>query len=268
MSGITPVVDTKRTTVGGTFDLDQLQNIPTARDPWMIIYMAPGIQLGGTNVGGSSSGSQPAISSRGTTANVQWNMEGGATTDLQSNTSASYYNFDALEQLQVINGGGDVSVQSSGVSINLITKSGSNVFKGSGTGTLTNDAMQFQNVDAELFSRGTGGFLSGAPLNRVTNITGEYGGPIIRNKLWFWGNADHQDINAAVLNYYDASKGGNCAGLRRRAAPRHHQPADHVRQPGRGPGLPSQRQDSDLPRRREAELHAEQRAQVPVPDPG
>jgi carboxypeptidase family protein len=213
VSGITPVVDTKRTTVGGTFDLDTLQNIPTARDPWMIIYMAPGIQLGGTNVGGSSSGSQPSISSRGTTANVQWNMEGGATTDLQSNSSASYYNFDALEQLQVINGGGDVSVQSSGVSINLITKSGSNIFKGSATGTLTNDAMQFQNVDAELFSRGTGGFLSGAPLNRVTNVTGEYGGPIIRNKLWFWGNADHQDINAAVLNYYDASKGGNCAAF-------------------------------------------------------
>ena len=137
-------------------------------------------------------------------------MEGGATTDLQSNTSASYYNFDALEQLQVINGGGDVSVQSSGVSINLITKSGSNIFKGTATGTLTNDAMQFQNVNAELFSQGTGGFLSGAPLNRVTNVTGEYGGPIIRNKLWFWGNADHQDINAAVLNYYDASKGGNC----------------------------------------------------------
>ena len=78
-------------------------------------------------------------------------LEGGATTDLRSNTSASYYNFDALEQIQVINGGGDVSVQSSGISINLITKSGSNMFKGSAVGTLTNDAMQFQNVSEELF---------------------------------------------------------------------------------------------------------------------
>ena len=205
-----PVVDTKRTVTGSTFDLDTLQNIPTNRDPWYIIYMTPGIQLGGTNVGGSSSGSQPSISSRGTTANVQWNMEGGATTDLQSNTSASYYNFDAFEQIQVVNGGGDVSVQSSGVSINLITKSGSNMFKGSATGTFTNDAMQFQNVNQELFSKGTGGFLSGAPLNKVTNITGEYGGPIIRNKLWFWANGDHQNINAAVLNYYDGSKSAQC----------------------------------------------------------
>ena len=53
VSGSAPVVDTKRTTIGGTFDLQTLENIPTARDPWMVIYMAPGIQLGGTNVGGS-----------------------------------------------------------------------------------------------------------------------------------------------------------------------------------------------------------------------
>jgi hypothetical protein len=211
VSGASPIVDTKRTITGATFDLDILEKIPTARDPWMIIYMTPGVQLSGTNVGGSGSGGQPTISSRGTSANVQWNLEGGSTTDLRSNTSASYYNFDALEQIEVINGGGDVSIQSSGVSINLITKSGSNVFKGSTVATLTNDRMQFQNVSEELFKQGTGGFLSGAPLNRVSNVTFEYGGPIVRNKLWFWGNADHQDINTAVLNYYDASKSAECA---------------------------------------------------------
>jgi hypothetical protein len=211
VSGASPVVDTKRTITGATFDLDVLEKIPTARDPWMIIYMTPGVQLSGTNVGGSGSGGQPTISSRGTSANVQWNLEGGSTTDLRSNTSASYYNFDSLEQIEVINGGADVSVQSSGVSINLITKSGSNVFKGSTVATLTNDRMQFQNVNEELFKRGTGGFLSGAPLNRVSNVTFEFGGPIVRNKLWFWGNADHQDINTAVLNYYDAGKSAECA---------------------------------------------------------
>jgi hypothetical protein len=42
----------------------------------------------------------------------------------------------------VTNGGGDVTVQSSGLSINLVTKSGSNVFKGSAVGTFENDATQ------------------------------------------------------------------------------------------------------------------------------
>ena len=113
----------------------------------------------------------------------------------------------------MINGGGDVSVQSSGISINLITKSGSNMFKGSAVGTLTNDALQFQNVSrGAVQAKGTSGFLSGAPLNRVTNVTFEYRRPDrARTRLWFWVNADHQDINTAVLNYYDASKARNCA---------------------------------------------------------
>ena len=210
VSGAAPVVDTKRTTTGGVFDAATLQNIPTARDPWQIIYMAPGVQLSGTNVGGSGSGQQATISSRGTSANVQWNLEGGSTTDLSSNSSASYYNFDSFEQIQVVNGGADVSVQASGISINLITKSGSNVFKGSAVGTFANDKMQSTNVTEELFSRGTGGFLSGNPLTRITNASFEYGGPIVRNKLWFWVNADHQDINTGVLNYFDRDKGGDC----------------------------------------------------------
>ena len=209
VSGAAPVVDTKKTTTGAVFDANILQNIPTARDPWQIINMTPGV-IAGLNVGGSSSGQQVGLASRGTSANVQWNLEGGSTTDLSSNSSASYYNFDSFEQIQVINGGGDVSIQSSGLSINLITKSGSNVFKGSSVGTFSNDKMQFRNVSEDLFSKGTGGFLSGNPLNRITNISFEYGGPVIKNKLWFWVNADHQDINTGVLNFFDRDKGGDC----------------------------------------------------------
>ena len=131
------MVDVKRTTTGAVFDATTLQNIPTARDPWQIINMTPGV-VAGLNVGGSSSGQQVGLDSRGTGANVQWNLEGGSITDLSSNSSPSYYNFDSFEQIQVVNGGGDVSVQSSGLSINLVTKSGSNTFKGSAVGTFEN----------------------------------------------------------------------------------------------------------------------------------
>src|SRR4030095_5046511 len=102
-------------------------------------------------------------SSRGTTAQVQWNLEGGLITDLSSNSSALYYNFDSFDQIQVTSGGGDVSVQASGLSINLVTKSGSNVFKGSFNGTFENDKTQGNNVTKALFDAGGNGFLSGHP---------------------------------------------------------------------------------------------------------
>jgi len=210
VSAAAPVVDTRKTTTGGTFTAEILEKIPTARDPWQIINMTPGVQAG-LNVGGSSSGQQVSLQSRGTGASVQWNLEGGSITDLSSNSSPSYFNFDAFEQISVVNGGGDVSVQSSGLSINLVTKSGSNVYKGSTVGTFENKNMQNRNVDEDLFSRGTGGFLSGNPVKQIYTASIEYGGPVLKNKLWWWAATDRQDINVGVLNYFDRDLSAQCA---------------------------------------------------------
>ena len=144
---------------------------------------------------------------------MQWNLEGGSITDLSSNSSPAYFNFDSFEQISVTNGGGDVSVQSSGLSINLVTKSGSNLFKGSVVGTFQNDKMQGNNVSREQFDQGASGFLSGAPIFKIYNASIEYGGPIMRNRLWWWAAADRQEINAGVVNFFDRSKGGLCTDL-------------------------------------------------------
>jgi hypothetical protein len=212
ISAASPVVDTKKAATGATFTSDVLEKIPTSRDPWQIINMAPGVQAG-LNVGGSASGQQVGLNARGTSNNVQWNLEGGSITDLSSNSSPSYYNFDAFDQIQVTTGGGDVSVQSSGISINLVTKSGSNVFKGSVTGTFSNDTMQAQNVSLAQFNAGQNGFLSGNPVKKIDVISGEYGGPILKNKLWFWAGADRQDINVGIVNFFDPSLGTFCQQL-------------------------------------------------------
>jgi hypothetical protein len=210
VTAATPVVDTKKTATGGTFTKEILEAIPTARDPWQIINMAPGVQAG-LNVGGSSSGQQVGLQVYGTSANVQWNLEGGSITDLSSNSSPSYFNFDSFDQIQVVTGGGDVSVQSSGLSINLVTKSGSNVFKGTAVGTFENDKMQQNNVSEAIFNLGKNGFISGAPLKKITNASIEYGGPIMKNRTWWWAAYDDQSINVGILNFFDPTLGAACA---------------------------------------------------------
>jgi hypothetical protein len=210
VTAASPVVDTKKTSTTAVFTKEIFENIPTARDPWQIINMTPGVQAG-LNVGGSSSGQQVGLQSRGTGGSVQWNLEGGSITDLSSNSSPAYFNFDSFEQISVTNGGGDVSVQSSGLMINLVTKSGSNLFKGSVVGTFQNDKMQGNNVSQEQFDRGASGFLSGAPIFKIYNASIEYGGPILRNRLWWWAAADRQEINAGVVNFFDRGKGETCS---------------------------------------------------------
>ena len=64
VTGDTPVIDTKTTTAKTTFNLDTLQRIPSARDPWVMLERVPNIAMDRVNVGGSQSGQQSGYISR------------------------------------------------------------------------------------------------------------------------------------------------------------------------------------------------------------
>ncbi len=206
VSGAAPVVDTKNVSTGATFNREVLDAVPTARDPWTVLNMVPGVIISGVNVGGSTSGQQPNFSARGeSTSAGMWNIDGGTTTDMAATGgSAQYYDFDAFEEIQVTTGGSDVSVQTSGININLVTRSGSNVFKGTARGAYDGAKTQFNNVSRELFYSGgsTTTPLSGAPLKHFYEVGGELGGPIQRNRFWWWGAGAQQRIDGSVLGFF------------------------------------------------------------------
>jgi hypothetical protein len=58
VTGESPIVDTKQTGTKQTFTLDQLQSIPSARDPWVILQQTAGIAMDRENIGGNMSGQQ------------------------------------------------------------------------------------------------------------------------------------------------------------------------------------------------------------------
>lgn len=201
VSGESPVVDTKSTAARTTFDLEMLQNLPSARDPWVMLERVPNISMDRINVGGSQSGQQSNYISRGSaTGNNKWALDGVDITDMSA-TGASpiYYDFDMLQEMQVTTGGADASQQTGGVGINFVTRSGTNRFKGSGRFLNVNDKFQADNVTPEIRAAGAG---SGAPIQNITDIGFEIGGPIKRDKLWFWGSYGKQDIKVGVVGFY------------------------------------------------------------------
>jgi hypothetical protein len=210
-----PIVDTKSSKTGATFTLDILQNVPTARDPFQVMNMTPGIimqtsgdQPSGVNVAGSASGQQMSPSFRGSgSGNTQWNMDGGTITDMAATGAAPiYFDFDAFQEIQITTGAADASQQTGGININLITKSGSNAFKGQGHLMFANKDLQSQNVTPEIFSRGGTTGASGSPMKLITDDGFDYGGPIKRNKAWFWGGYGYQKIDLGILGFYDRSR--------------------------------------------------------------
>jgi hypothetical protein len=202
VTGETPVVDTKTTTAKTTFDLETLQNIPSARDPWVMLERVPNITMDRINVGGSQSGQQSGYISRGSsTGNNKWSMDGVDITDMSA-TGASpiYYDFDMLQEMSVTTGGADASQQTGGVGINFVTKSGTNVFRGTGRLFNTNERFQADNVTAEIREAGAG---SGNPIQNINDFGIESGGPLKKDRLWIWGSYGRQDINVGVVGFYE-----------------------------------------------------------------
>ena len=146
VTGATPVVDTKETGTKQTFTLEQLQSIPSARDPWVILQQTAGIAMDRENIGGNMSGQQSNYVSRGgNPTNNKWSIDGVDMTDMAATgSSAVYFDFDAFQEMTINTGGVDVTQQTGGVGINLVTKSGTDKFKGSARLYDTNEPLRVE----------------------------------------------------------------------------------------------------------------------------
>src|SRR5262245_52971234 len=200
VTGASPVVDTKQTTTGATFTTEVLQGIPTARDPWVMLEQTPGVVMSQQNVGGNKSGQQSAFTVHGTQqGNSIWNVDGVTITDMAATGSSSvYFDFDSFQEISFTTGGADASVQTGGVNLNFITRSGGNSARGSGRYFVSDNNFQSSNITPELKAQGAG---SGNPLKNIKDYGVEAGGPIVKNKAWFWGAYGKQDIEVGVIGF-------------------------------------------------------------------
>ena len=132
VTGESPIVDTRDTGTKQTFTNELLQSIPSARDPWVILQQTAGIAMDRENIGGNMSGQQSNYVSRGGSPfNNKWSLDGIDITDMAATgASPTYYDFDMFEEMTINTGGVDVTQQTGGVGINLVTKSGTDRFKG------------------------------------------------------------------------------------------------------------------------------------------
>ena len=198
VTGESPIVDTRSNTLGTNFGKELLEAIPSARDPWVILEQTPGMVMSVQNVGGNASGQQASFGAHGSSSNQQWNLDGATITDMASSSSPGYFDFDSFEEIQITTAGGDASQEASGVAINFVTRSGGNKLKGSGRFFDANKSLQSSNTPAEVAAQGGG---AGNPLKDVNEYGTEIGGPIRRDKAWFWGAVSRQSIKVGVLGF-------------------------------------------------------------------
>ncbi len=111
----------------------------------------PGVQTDRLNVAGSQSGQQSAFIGMGTDSSQNsFNMDGVTITDMAAlGASPTYYDFDQFQEVQVATGGTDPAIAVPGVTLNMVTKRGTNEPHGSARYFYSPGELQAHNAPEE-----------------------------------------------------------------------------------------------------------------------
>jgi hypothetical protein len=202
VTGESPVVDTKA--VGSKVNIESalLEKAPGGRDIWNVIeYKAPGVVVESPDVGGNQGGLQRSLSARGTpnAQNTQV-LNGVNVNDPAAQGFAMYYYVPTtLENIQVSSGAQDIGIGTGGVFINMVTKSGSNRFSGMALQTYQGDKTESSNIDSPLLQAGLRPNANSTALLTNTNV--QAGGPLLKNRLFYFGTFNAQATHINVANF-------------------------------------------------------------------
>ncbi len=196
VTGESPIVDVTNTTNQTNFTQEALNNLPNARDIWSLIGQAPGMMVTRFDVGGSRAGTQTGFSAFGYTGQVRVQVDGVNTTE-GTGAAGFYYDYGSFDELQLGNDGNDASAATPGVQLNAVIKSGGNQFRGDLYYDYENEKLQGNNITDELRRRGASDFV--ILKYRDPNLTA--GGPIKRDKLWYFGSYRDQQTGTTVLGF-------------------------------------------------------------------
>lgn len=199
VTGTSPVIDTTSANVSVNLSEQLLQGTPGGRDIWALVeYKVPSLLITRPDVGGTSGGLQGVYNARGTTSaqNSQY-LNGVNVGDPAAIGAAGYYyDYDAFEDIQVSTGAHDITVPTSGVFLNMVTKSGGDKWAGRATFTWLGDATQTQNIDAHLLRHGFRPETNAVDFVSDINVTA--GGPIIAKKLRVFGSVRDWRVHVNV----------------------------------------------------------------------
>src|SRR5712691_7738104 len=208
VSGLSPVVDVQnaqRTTVLTRALLDA---VPVPRMYQAEGALAVGTKVSDQNVGGARSAVNPRLTAHmSVTKDTTIDVDGMKMNTLVGGGDSHPDHNDAMTQevtVQTAALGAEVSA--GGPHLNLIPREGGNSFSGATYFGYTNGSFQTDNLTKELLDRG---LRTPDAVDLIYDANASVGGPIKRDKLWFFGSYRNVGNNNIVANstYPDGSPG-------------------------------------------------------------
>jgi len=210
VTGESPVVNVASARREQVVNRELLTAIPSARTYQTMVGLAPGVTTSGSqDVGGLNS---PAVRTFGIHGGpgtegrvlVDGMNSGGA----RGGAGVSNYQVDVAnaQELTYTLSGGLGESETGGPTLNVVPRTGGNAFTGSFFFSGANSAMQGSNFTQELRDAG---LRDPNELIRTWEVNGAIGGPIIRDRLWFFFSTKNQGTRLYVSGMYYNNNAGN-----------------------------------------------------------
>jgi outer membrane receptor protein involved in Fe transport len=201
------VVDTTSNEVGTNFGRDWTDNAPIARNSFFdLVAQAPGSLAGGA---GSGNGAGRTMVYGSSYDENSFSVDGVDITDNYFNEALAEPNVDAIQEVEVLSLGAPAEYGNlTGAVYNIVTRQGTNEFHGDanfywqGDGLTSDNSSSIKNPDGSFLNTCADNADAHCPWTRdsYTDVTFQLGGPLIKDKLWFFASYQNQKDS-----YFDVS---------------------------------------------------------------
>lgn len=201
VTGEAPVVDTTTAVHTQVLDREALDVLPSGRMIQSIGQLVPGVNLNLPDVGGARAMQQTYMSTHGMTAANNTVMVDGMTINgLQLDGAVQAYTNEAMSQeMSYQTSGINADTSSGGVRLNLIPREGGNRFSGDFRYSIRPGELQSSNLTQRHIDAGV---QVGNAIDRIMDMTFSQGGPIKKDKLWFFFTARYNTVDTKIANTF------------------------------------------------------------------
>ena len=203
VAGSSPVVDVQSTSRTTVLSRDILDAVPTGRTIQGVGQLVVGVSLNVPDVGGSRAMQQTYMSVHGlSSSQVTVQVDGLMVNGLDGDGAVqNYFNNAMSQEMSYQTSGANADVSGGGVRLNMVPREGGNSFSGSFFGSWSDGAWQSDNLSQSLKDRG---LRATDKIDRIYDINGSQGGPITRDKIWFFGSIRRWSVDAPIADTFFA----------------------------------------------------------------
>ncbi|PYR54261.1 MAG: hypothetical protein DMF95_00800, partial [Acidobacteria bacterium] len=205
VTGESPLVDVRGSVSQSVMNRERLDTIPTGKDPFAVGQLIAGVTTQTPDVGGTQVMQQPTLQVHGSSNNDNVFMVDGVQIQhigFGGNQTGFYFNDGLMEEIGYQTSSLPAEAPVGGVQINMIPHDGGNTYHGTVFITGANDRMQADNLSQNLVDLG---FRKQNRVQSVYDVNVTLGGPVRRDRLWFFGTFRRWSANNFLGNTFTST---------------------------------------------------------------